>query len=172
MAKKIIQYDRNAAVKYAQKWAFGRNPDYYDFESLGGDCTNFASQCIYAGVKQMNYTPDIGWYYINANNKSPAWSGVEFLRNFLINNADNKLADNTGPFAEESDVKSIMPGDIIQLSFDGVNFSHSPVVVQTGKEPALDNILIATHSYDSNYRPITSYNYKKIRFLHILGVRK
>jgi len=34
-------YDRAAAVAYARKWALSRNPRYYDYEDLGGDCTNF-----------------------------------------------------------------------------------------------------------------------------------
>ena len=55
-------YRREAAVEYAKKWAMGRNPRYLDFENFGGDCTNFASQCIYAGSGIMNYTPVMGWY--------------------------------------------------------------------------------------------------------------
>ena len=61
---KTVAYDRKAAVEYARKWAYGRNPAYYDFSRLGGDCTNFASQCVYAGSDVMNYTPVLGWYYI------------------------------------------------------------------------------------------------------------
>ncbi|HOA54831.1 MAG TPA: amidase domain-containing protein, partial [Clostridiales bacterium] len=62
----IKPYDRDKAVRYAHRWAYERNPAYYDFEKLGGDCTNFASQCIYAGSGIMNHTPVYGWYYINA----------------------------------------------------------------------------------------------------------
>lgn len=51
-----------------------------------------ASQCIFAGSNVMNYSKSNGWYYINGNNKSPSWSGVEFLHKFLIT---NKLA---GPY--------------------------------------------------------------------------
>ncbi len=50
-------YHRNDALLYAKKWALDRNPRYLDFENMGGDCTNFASQCIYAGSGVMNYTP-------------------------------------------------------------------------------------------------------------------
>ena len=53
-------YDRAAAVVYAHRWAFKRNPAYYDYEEIGGDCTNYASQCLYAGSGIMNYTPDFG----------------------------------------------------------------------------------------------------------------
>ena len=63
-------------MAYAHKWAYKRNPDYYDFDPVGGDCTNFTSQCVFSGDAVMNYTPDFGWYYIDANRKSPAWSGA------------------------------------------------------------------------------------------------
>ena len=66
-------YDRLEAVIYAHRWAYGRNPAFYDYEEIGGDCTNYASQCIYAGTGVMNYTPTFGWYYINSNDKSPSW---------------------------------------------------------------------------------------------------
>ena len=41
----LLPYDRARAVRYAHRWAYGRNPRFYDYEELGGDCTNFASQC-------------------------------------------------------------------------------------------------------------------------------
>lgn len=39
-----MEYDRTAVVEYARKWAFSRNPQYYNFDAVGGDCTSFASQ--------------------------------------------------------------------------------------------------------------------------------
>ncbi len=73
-----IPYDRASAVAYARYWALSRNPAYYDFENLGGDCTNFASQSICAGAKVMNFTPDTGWYYRSAADRAAAWSGVQY----------------------------------------------------------------------------------------------
>ncbi|MDE5667595.1 MAG: amidase domain-containing protein, partial [Clostridia bacterium] len=81
----ILDYDRQAAYEYAKKWAFSRNPAFYDFSKIGGDCTNFASQCIYAGAKIMNFTPTFGWFYRSANDRTPSWTGVQFLYNFLVN---------------------------------------------------------------------------------------
>lgn len=80
----LLPYRREAAEAYARYWAYGRNPDFYDYETIGGDCTNFASQCIYAGTGVMNFTPTYGWYYISADDKAPAWTGVVYLHNFLI----------------------------------------------------------------------------------------
>ena len=83
-------YDRRAAVLYAHRWAYGRNPAFYDYEHLGGDCTNFASQCIYAGSGVMNFTPTFGWYYIDPDQKAPAWTGVPYLYNFLVAGGANR----------------------------------------------------------------------------------
>ena len=109
-----MEYNRNLAVKYAARWALARNPAFYDYSNIGGDCTNFASQCLYAGSGIMDYTETFGWYYINANNKAPAWTGVNQLYQYLTNEKIRK-----GPWAEEVTQEQIMPGDIIQLSFNG-----------------------------------------------------
>lgn len=42
-------YDRNAAVAYARKYADYPNPEYQDQYNNGGDCTNFVSQALIAG---------------------------------------------------------------------------------------------------------------------------
>ncbi len=38
-----VPYNRIAVAEYAKKWALSRNPQYMDFESMGGDCTNVGS---------------------------------------------------------------------------------------------------------------------------------
>ena len=161
----LLPYDRAAAVAYAHKWAYGRNPAFYDYEKIGGDCTNFASQCIYAGSGIMNFTPTFGWYYINANRKAPAWTGVPYLHQFLT-----RTGSSVGPAARETDIEALLPGDILQLSFTGEEFQHSPVVVSVGSPATPENVLLAAHSYDADNRPLATYEYKKVRFLHITGV--
>ena len=81
-----LPYNREKAVAYARAWALKRNPRYLDFEKMGGDCTNFASQCIFAGSGVMNYASPLGWYYNSQSDRSPSWTGVPYLRNFLIAN--------------------------------------------------------------------------------------
>ena len=99
-----MPYDVTRALEYARKWAFARNLRYYNFDALGGDCTNFISQCLYAGCGVMNYTPDTGWYYISLNSRAPAWTGVPFLYNFLVNNR------GTGPYGREAPLDNARPG--------------------------------------------------------------
>lgn len=157
-----IDYDRNAAVAYARRWALGRNPNYYNFNGLGGDCTNFASQVIYAGAGVMNFTPTFGWYYNSVNDRAPAWTGVQYLYNFLVNN------DGVGPFAKQVPLAELEVGDIVQLGTGTDDFYHSPVVVDIVR----GQILIAAHTNDALMRPLSSYRYGQIRGIHILGVRK
>ena len=167
MPEETVGYDRAAAVAYAHRWAYARNPAYYNYEKIGGDCTNFASQCLFAGARVMNYDPVGGWYYIGANSKSPSWTGVEFLRNFLV-----RGVPSPGPAARETTILEMAQGDVIQLLFDGKTYQHSLLVVQVGPVPAPENVLVATHSDDQDNYPLTSFQYQRIRYLHVLFVRR
>lgn len=153
-------YNRKAATAYARRWALDRNSTYYDFENIGGDCTNFASQCIFAGSSVMNYTPTTGWYYRSINDRAASWSSVEYLYKFLLNNS------SVGPYGHEVSEYEISPGDIVQLGNKDGRFYHTPVVTSVSSQ-----ILVAAHSYDALDRPLESYMYDKIRFIHIDGVR-
>lgn len=157
---KEIPYDRNAAVAYARKWALDRNPAYYNFDGIGGDCTNFASQSIYAGARTMNFTPVMGWYYRSSYDRTPSWSGVEYLYNFLVNNK------SVGPYAHVVSAGEAMPGDIVQLGTSNGHFYHSPVITSVSS-----TIMVAAHTDDSLNRPLSSYTYDQARFIHIDGVR-
>lgn len=160
-AMESLPYRADLAVAYARRWALGRNPAYYNFEAIGGDCTNFASQCLYAGAGVMNYTPVMGWYYHSPDDRTAAWTGVEYLYRFLVN---NKTA---GPYAHLVPREEARPGDLVQLGDrDGV-FYHTPVI--TAVTPT---ILVAAHTFDVLDRPLDSYMYDTVRFLHIDGVRR
>ena len=66
-------------------------------------------------------------YYIDSNQKAPAWTGVPYFYNFLT-----RQGRSLGPMGRDSTMEEIRPGDIIQLSFSGEAFQHSPVVVSVG----------------------------------------
>jgi hypothetical protein len=155
-------YRRDRAIAYAHQWAFDRNPAYFNFDGMGGDCTNFLSQCLYAGCGIMNFTKDVGWYFRSAADRAAAWSGVEFMHKFLT---ANKKA---GPYGSECPILEARPGDIIQLSYDGRKFGHGMLIVAT--EP---KILCAHHSQgqDADYRPFSTYVYNRFRAIRIDGAR-
>ena len=156
-----IPYNRNAAVSYARRWALERNPAYYNFDKLGGDCTNFTSQCIHAGAQIMNETPVMGWYYRSSYDRTASWTGVQYLFNFLVNNK------SMGPFAHVVSEDEVQPGDIVQLGTGSGHFYHSPFI--TAVHP---RILVAAHTDDALDRPLSTYIYDQTRFLHIDGVRR
>ena len=155
-----LPYDRAAATTYARKWALDRNPAYYNFDKIGGDCTNFTSQCLFAGARIMNYTSVTGWFYRSSYDRTPSWTGVEYLYNFLVNNK------SVGPYAHMVTEDEVMPGDIVQLGTANGDFYHSPFI--TAVSPA---ILVAAHTFDALDRPLSTYTYDKARLLHIDGVR-
>lgn len=59
---KNIKYEREKVLKNAKRWAYDRNPQFYNFDNVGGDCTSFVSQCILAGSNVMNYDKKISEY--------------------------------------------------------------------------------------------------------------
>ena len=111
----------------------------------------------------MNFTPDVGWYYINADNRSPSWTGVEFLYNFLT---ENKIR---GPFGREVPISEALPGDVIQLT-NGERFYHSLFIVRVGSTPSEENVLINANSMNAYRRPLSSYDASGYRVIHIDGV--
>lgn len=159
---KTEMYDRISAKAYAKRWAFERNPNYYCFDDIGGDCTNFASQCVYAGSRIMNFTPDVGWYYRSTNNRAPAWTGVEEFYDYLTTN------EGYGPFGHAAPVETLDIGDLVQLG-NRSGFYHCLIVIDKNEngEP-----LLAAHTIDAYNRPLSTYSYWKIRGVHILAVRK
>ncbi len=157
-------YNRNAAVDYALKYALVRNPEYFNYTTSGGNCTNYISQCIYAGAPKMNFT-DNGWYYISPANTSTSWANVEPLYNFLINNK------SVGPYATISPLEVCDVGDVIQLRFgDAFAFGHSLIITKIESRTPT-GIYVCANTNDVKNRQLSQYNYVKLRLLHILGYR-
>ena len=158
-----MAYNRQQAVDYALEFALKRNPNFFDFSNYGGDCTNFISQCLYFGGGTMIYDQISGWFYESSFNRSPSWTGVEFLFNFL-----------TRPKLKGLNAKNVMffdleVGDIIQLKAKGSTvFTHSLILTdKQGSGEKLSDYLVCTHSIDSKNRPLSSYNFTDARYLKI-----
>ncbi|MDR3344667.1 MAG: amidase domain-containing protein [Oscillospiraceae bacterium] len=145
-----MPYNREAAVRYAHEWVYRRNPKYYDFSQIGGDCTNFISQALFAGGIPMDKKPD-GWYYRSPDDRAPAWSSVSKLYEYGTRKKSNGMTLTEIPPAE------IQIGDVIQLSFRQGEWGHSLLVVRAGDSPDESNVLIAAHSNDNDFRPLGSY---------------
>ena len=154
-----MNYDRVKAVNYAKEWALKRNPSYYDFSNIGGDCTNFCSQALYSGAKVMNETKTFGWYYYSSSNRSPSWTGVNEFYNFLVNNK------SSGPFGKNSSLFEVEEGDFVQLgNLD--RFYHTLIITDFVNGLPI----VCSHSIDRLNAPLSLYNYERLRFIKIIGV--
>ena len=157
----FISYDRSKALDYAKKWAHERNSIYMNFDGMGGDCTNFASQCLFAGVGIMNYEKDIGWYYNTPDDRAAAWSSAAYFRKFLLNNRKE------GPFAVAVSLNQLEKGDFISLH-NGTQYYHTLIV--TGFSDGVP--LVAAHTDDSYMRNLGTYHYSSADGIHILAANK
>lgn len=151
-------YNRKKSVEYARKYALSPNPAFYHFGGIGGDCTNFISQCLLAGNCKMIYDKINGWYYNSVSDRSHSWTGVSFLQNFLLSPPIG------GPRAQICNLNEIKEGDIIQLRQSNTHFTHTLFVSRVlGRE-----IYVCAHSDDALDRKLSTYSYKQLLPLHIL----
>ena len=146
---------------YAERYAFSQNPIFGNFREIGGNCTNFVSQCVYAGSCKMNYTKTFGWYYISLEDRAPAWTGVDFFYNFITEN------QGVGPFGKEALSDECEVGDVIQLGRESDGYYHTLIIVGFDS----DDILVAAQTDDALRRPLSTYRYDFLRYIKILGVR-
>ena len=127
------RYKRADAVKYADKYcggAFGNgnnykyNSKYRNFNGIGGDCTNFASQVL--GDKEGgNMRFDGTWFCrykkYGDSEGTMAWVNADSFRNYLLYSGKGKiikkgtfkeLVESTMEFPNGA-VEKIIPGDLI-----------------------------------------------------------
>lgn len=158
----IKNYDRVTASEYAKKWALSRNPEFGDFHDIGGDCTNFISQCLLAGGGVMNYEYVKGWFYQSMTKRSPSWTSVAYLQRFLL-----RKEESMGPFGIIVPLNKIEVGDLLQLRQNKSHFNHTLIVsaILNGE------IYVCAHTNDALDRPLKDYQYFAIQPIHIVGVR-
>lgn len=157
----IKPYLRENALLYAKRFALSQNPIFGNFAGIGGNCTNFVSQCIYAGSCKMNYKANFGWYYISMEERAPSWTGVEFFYNFITTNTD------VGPFGRDASADEVEVGDVIQLAKADEGYYHTLFIV--GFEG--DDPLVAAQTDNVYSRPLSTYTFDYLRYIKILGVR-
>ena len=161
-------YNRARAVEYARRWALSRNPLFTNFAGRGGDCTNFVSQAVLAGSCEMNFTRDFGWYYISPNDRAPAWSSVEYFYDFITGAPEfSSRNGGIGPYGIEVDSTGALEGDAVQLADETGDFYHTLLI--TGFSEG--QTLVSAHTNDALDKPLSSYNFTSLRYIHIEGVR-
>lgn len=182
--------DTNAMSSYAYDNASKVSPSsgdgitpYYDFSLITGnhDCTNFISHCLLAGGASKNVSAN-GWYYNTLSDRTPSWSNVTYLHNFLVRDSTSPTREPQGKSTEYSTGGSLNSlfstcriGDIIQIKYNGNEiYGHSTMV--TGKSLSDSTILITSRTGRNDYnkskvltKVYGSDSAKYYRLIHLEG---
>lgn len=157
-------YDRYKAKQYMDAHTFSYNSAYKDWS--GTDCTNFASQILFAGgwteIGKYYYWSDDAWYYDGSGSPwvSSTWINVGSLYNFMSRHSDRATLVSLAsyPWSTKLDV-----GDIVQIDYHDTYGNNVPdgkwdhtfivyrVVLGVG-----DDLILAAHDEDTNSRSVSS----------------
>lgn len=177
-------YNASAAIAYSDKWIRhvpggdsismspkNYNPEYYYYDR--GDCTNFASQCLFEGGMSQDAT---WWTIKNTGSTTPvtgsgksssAWIGAGYFVRYWKSkgyNAEVRLTSSS----------QAVPGNLIYYtSWDGSNTWYEHVMLIVGVD-STGNILYNAHSDDANHMPLSEttllntskYTYYTIELQH------
>lgn len=151
-------YDRQQARAYAKRWALSRNPAYFDYEHYGGDCTNFISQCLYAGqipFDEVGQDILLKWYWYSDKLRTPSWTAVKPFRMYLLNN-NHSGTQSFGIFASLCEYQALEIGDLVQKTLNGV-LTHTMIVTEKiyNAQGEVKDYLICQHTYDLKDFPLS-----------------
>ncbi len=157
-------YIREKAVNYALKYALSPNPSfkYFDvYESLGGDCTNFVSQCLLAGGAPMTYGTEYAWWYKGSSWSIP-WAVAHSLYWTL---RVNQKSNYYGPRGlEVSDINQLQLGDLIFYEDNSGIIYHSAIIT------SFDSFgpLISQHTFNAlNISYLKTWKAKHMHFISV-----
>jgi hypothetical protein len=164
-----VVYRRQDAAAYADRWWKEGNPE---FETFAVDCTNYVSQCLFAGGAPINYTGkrETGWWYKgyagNQEQWSFSWSVSDSLQRYL------STGRSSGLRAEAVDrPEQLMPGDVILYDWDGNgHFQHSTIVtaLDAGGMPLVNAHTVSSRHRYWDYRDSYAWTDRTAyRFFHI-----
>lgn len=122
------------------------NP-FNDYESLGGNCTNFVSQAFIGGFsknttawgvfnQRSNYVSDNTWYFKSDAKRGAAWTSAKSLYEYAKRSSQAKgisfsYLGSIRKNYSNNDVSNIRKGDLMSLNQEGNGVNHSMIVTDT-----------------------------------------
>ena len=138
---------RLAAIDYMDKYCgaaaadnFKYNSEYRNYNSLGGDCANFASQILHEGGK---FRKTQSWNY-DKSGATKAWINAHGFKNYMINSGRaSKVAYGSYEQVQKAAYK-LLPGDFVAYEKNG-KVTHISVVSGSDSKGYL---LVNSHNTD------------------------
>jgi hypothetical protein len=149
-----LSESRLSAVRYADLYCgaasdgsngYQYNKEYTDYNALGGNCANFASQVLYEGG---GFKKSATWNY-KSGKGSRAWVNAQGFKDFLLySGRGSLLARGKYPDVYQA-AFDLRPGDMIAYAYKG-DVSHISVV--TGQD-SKGYPLVNSHNLDRYRAP-------------------
>lgn len=167
-------YDVEAALEYATTYIGQRNNKYDDYSKAGGNCQNFASQCLRAGGIPMDISyPGVwkwyGWDVQNDGTKmgrTSSWTSPKWFVDYANKNVKVSGLVSVTDFP----YFSAQPGDLLHMGYDG-DLYHTVVVAEPIVNAAgrVVDYLVYSNTSDLRNYPASIYGYPEICLTRIIG---
>lgn len=107
--KKAVEYaDRYCGAASSGENDYKYNKKYRNYNSLGGDCANFASQILHEGGK---FRKSGGWNYEKDGNR--AWLNARALKDYMLHSGRGSLIASGSYNKVLASSYKLLPGDLV-----------------------------------------------------------
>ena len=158
-------YDRAAAYDYLMAYCDERNPAWYAYDEVGGNCMNFGSQVLLAGGIPEDEKGDEEWYWDGQNDLDLSWINVGRFYDYCRKNEGFGLVADTEAGYYTGEV-----GDVLIVGFAG-DHRHTTVISHVVKDESGDTVDYLISCNTTNYRdfPASAYYDTFHRLVKIFG---
>jgi hypothetical protein len=184
-------YNGDIAADYAYEYGKKKTYPFYDFTNIGGgDCTNFASQAILAGLTgvtdptdlkplRLKYLADRGhgynlaWYYYSVNDRGSAFTGADWLYKYAKSNKTHYKGLHFKFITKDSkntalNINLIKKGDIIFADWEGDGvIDHTMIVTEKTPGNYYSSVKVAYHN-QGQHGVYSNRRLSDINALHIV----
>ena len=158
-------YDRNAAYEYLMEYCHKRNPRWYAYDAVGGNCMNFGSQVLLAGGIPEDERGDEEWYWDGQNDLDLSWINVGRFYTYCRDNEGYGLVADTEAGYYTGEV-----GDVLIVGFNG-DHRHATIISTVVQDETGHTVDYLISCNTTNYRdfPASAYYYTFHRLIKIYG---
>ena len=159
------RYNREKAIAYADKYYANYNPKYKDCNAIGGDCTNYVSQCIGDKEEGGGIAFDYSWFCVYPKNGraegSKAFVNTDAFKNYLVYSGRGRIIER-GDFAE-------VTAETKDSAIGAVGYLQLGDLICFERKGQIDHFSIITAKDSKGYPMINSHTVERYHVPFDLG---